>query len=404
VINFFQNKLFFKNKLRMKTFNILIATIGRPTLLRLLASLRGQMTSDDCVTVVFDGVKSTLLSPEFIESFPCRLIVFEEPQQLGAFGHGVRNKYAGLLERRDFVMHADDDDMYNIGAFSELRQLCTDPSTLYLAQFINCASKIKIPRDGSTVIRHGHIGTPCGIIPYDLNSKGEWAMKNGGDGEFYEALSKSALGSVVFLNRVIYWVRPEASTRIIPEQRDFPIETLCLSSSTSESELIEVILQCIETKKRHLFLEPSCVSALRLDLAHVTKTLESQLTLLDEMPRLTIVKADYGNKQSGKMIDVTQTVAQFLDSPIIDMNTVFGDPAFGLRKSLYLEYKLLDTYHVVVVDESEKSLLIRHPFVRQTTRSKSQSNHSQEPIRSLLASFIRKTLFPQDQPNDKKDK
>jgi hypothetical protein len=41
-------------------------------------------------------------------------------------------------------------------------------------------NKTIIPRKNT--IKEGNIGTPCGIIPYDLNLKGTWLYRFGGDG------------------------------------------------------------------------------------------------------------------------------------------------------------------------------------------------------------------------------
>lgn len=183
------------------TFNILIATVGRPSLQRMLDSLSPQLEESDCLTIVFDGHSSI---PKFdISKFKCHVQQHHEPVALGSWGHAIRNKYAPLLEKRDFVMHADDDDIYLPGVFGELRKQCVNPETLYIAK-MNVRKIGRIIPEGN-FIRINHIGTPNGIIPYDLNSKSTWKYQYGGDGLFYQELSQFAR-SVVFLSTVIYLV------------------------------------------------------------------------------------------------------------------------------------------------------------------------------------------------------
>lgn len=184
------------------SFNILIATIGRPSLQRILDSLVDQLEQQDCLTIVFDGISSV---PEIFDTshFKCKVVQYCEPIALGSWGHGIRNKYATLLDKRDFIMHADDDDIYLPGVFSELREQCVNPQTIYIAKIYLSIHQRNIP--GGHFIRFGHIGTPNGIIPYNLNSMGQWGPDLGGDGEFYLALTKFAT-SIEFLETIIYRV------------------------------------------------------------------------------------------------------------------------------------------------------------------------------------------------------
>ena len=185
----------------MPTFKILIATVGRPTLQRMLDSLSPQLEEEDCLTIVFDG-KSEI--PSFnISGFKCKVNQYCEPVALGFWGHAIRNKYASLLEKRDFIMHADDDDYYYPNVFPELRALCQRKDSLYIAKMRH-SNGAHLP-DG-LFIAVNHIGTPCGIIPYELNMKGTWAAAYGGDGKFYEQLARTGT-SVGYLSTLIYHVR-----------------------------------------------------------------------------------------------------------------------------------------------------------------------------------------------------
>ena len=194
----------------MPSFNVLIATIGRPSLQRMLDSLKLQLVEADCLTIVFDGHSA---APTFnVLEFKCKTIIHCEPVALGSWGHGIRNKYAQLLEKRDFVMHADDDDVYFPNVFAELRTKCVVPETLYIARMRGPNGYI-VP-EGPRIIE-GHIGTPNGIIPYDLNMKGNWEPRIGGDGSFYTQLEK--LANVEYLQTLIYQIKPQPEPVPIPK-------------------------------------------------------------------------------------------------------------------------------------------------------------------------------------------
>jgi hypothetical protein len=184
------------------TFNILIATVGRPSLQRMLDSLSPQLEEQDCLTIVFDGHSGI---PTFnLSKFNCSIQQYFEPVALGSWGHAIRNKYSTLLEKRDFVMHADDDDIYLPDVFGELRKQCVNPETLYIARMRGPNGYI-VP-EGPRIIE-GHIGTPNGIIPYSLNIQGNWLPRFGGDGAFYTQLSKLSKNTE-YLQTLIYQIRP----------------------------------------------------------------------------------------------------------------------------------------------------------------------------------------------------
>ena len=191
----------------MPNFNVLIATIGKPELQQMLDSLSPQLDTHDCVTIVFDG---HLEIPSFnFDNFKCPVKLFNEPVALGYWGHGIRNKYAPLLENRDFIMHADDDDIYTDFAFSKLRQECADNTILYIGQMQRVGiRKYLVILPTIQQIKVGQVGTPMGIIPYKLNTEGTWSLYHGGDGEFYMQISKNI--PVVFLDILIYIVKPSS--------------------------------------------------------------------------------------------------------------------------------------------------------------------------------------------------
>jgi hypothetical protein len=190
------------------TFHVLIATIGRPALINMLNSLKPQLTEADCLTVVYDG--RTCPDKSIYDGFKCKVNIFEEPVALGYWGHGIRNKYASLLEPRDFVLHADDDNRYHSSAFVYFRNMIDDKSTLYVAKTVYQDNKKLIVMPSTPIIKVGNIDTGCGIIPFELNKRGTWQPIYGGDGKFYEELAAIQIAErkpIVFLDKITYLIR-----------------------------------------------------------------------------------------------------------------------------------------------------------------------------------------------------
>lgn len=196
------------------SFHVLIATVGRPSLKNMLASLRSQLSSIDKLTIVFDGKQSVpekFRSDLAPQSWTCEVETFCEPVALGFWGHGIRTKYTRLLSQTTFIMHADDDDVYVPDAFDRLRNFCTDTQCLYVARMLELSrgkSRVQPSMDASRV-RERQIGTPCGIIPYALAHavNSTWPQRHGGDGVYYESLAAKAK-RLVFLKTIIYIVKP----------------------------------------------------------------------------------------------------------------------------------------------------------------------------------------------------
>jgi len=183
----------------MPTINVLIATIGRESLQIMLDSLVNELKQDDHLTIVFDGTKQKNCDTT---KFNCNIHIFEEETNLGYWGHAIRNKYASILEKTDFVMHADDDDRYVPGSFDLIRKTCIDEDILYIFKMVQGPV---IPVEGKFNYL-GNVGTPNGIIPYKYNSLAMWHLYGGGDGFFYEDLSKK-VKNIIWCPFIIYVVQ-----------------------------------------------------------------------------------------------------------------------------------------------------------------------------------------------------
>jgi hypothetical protein len=196
-------------KSKKPTFHILIATGGRPSLLRLLDSLKTELKKDDAVTIVFDGPEARSkagFKDDWTKDFKANVHVIEQSPNMGHWGHAIRNRYQGrLLRKTTFLLNADDDDVYLKGSFNKLRNLCTDPTVLYIAKMeYDNNPELLIPRQNES-IKFQDIGTPNGIIPFDKAAKAKWGLRHGGDYDYYNSLQKK-VSDVVFLDVVFYRV------------------------------------------------------------------------------------------------------------------------------------------------------------------------------------------------------
>jgi hypothetical protein len=191
----------------------LIATAGRPSLRKLLDSLKDQLTERDAITIVFDGEGGKAKSGiqrDWLKGHQSQIQVHEQTPNLGFWGHGIRSKYQGILSPKcTYIMHADDDDFYHAGAFAKLRKLCKDPNILYIGKFERVYDHKPteyFPPHGYNTIEIGKIGTPCGIIPWNSAAKAKWGEYHGGDGQYYLDLKDHVAGHV-FLDEVMYSVK-----------------------------------------------------------------------------------------------------------------------------------------------------------------------------------------------------
>lgn len=179
----------------MKAFNVIITTIGRPDLQRMLDSICPQLEESDYITIIWDGGNPN----DFMVETKATKISIVNDQPLGHWGHGSRTKWQKYLPG-DYFINADDDDAFTPDAMLEIRKNCTDDKLYIFKMLVN--NSIKLPAE--PVIALANIGTPCGVYkPYNLP---DWVFEYGGDYRFYKELSNTR--DTVFIDHVIYKVRP----------------------------------------------------------------------------------------------------------------------------------------------------------------------------------------------------
>ena len=131
----------------------------------------------------------------------------DETYDIEAPQHAIRNKYNDL--EGDFILHADDDDIYMPGAMSHIRKYVCNPTTLY---FFNLYFKIdnkhiKTETFYKNKIEINHISTQSGIIPKKINKLGIWGDRYEGDYDFYKSIEDKVYRTQ-YQKEIIYKMRP----------------------------------------------------------------------------------------------------------------------------------------------------------------------------------------------------
>jgi glycosyltransferase involved in cell wall biosynthesis len=161
------------------TVSVLVATLGRPTLERTLASITSQFLPGDQVIVIGATpdieARAALAGCTFVQAQPGR-------------NWGGHERAVGIQHATgDYVCFLDDDDVYVPGARVAMEQAMTShpgQPTIF---------KMHIAWTGGAlwtepVLRMGNLGTPMLFLPNDARAKrGTWDMKYGNDFRFIEA-------------------------------------------------------------------------------------------------------------------------------------------------------------------------------------------------------------------------
>jgi len=181
----------------MSSFNVVISTIGRPTLKRMIRSFAHDLSSEDILTIIWDGTEP---DRNLVDGLKCKVIFFRSNKRLGNYGHAARTYFQKFLSG-DYIMNADDDDIYLPGAMDKIKQHCVDKK-LYIFKML--WNEKFIPYEAG-VMEVGNIGTPCGVYP-NIKDFPEWGSLREGDFEFYNKLSQML--EPVWVDEAIYKIRP----------------------------------------------------------------------------------------------------------------------------------------------------------------------------------------------------
>jgi len=185
---------------KISSIHVLLATIGKKNIFRMLMSLFPQLNKNDILTIVYDSkdIDNTLNDVSKITSaFKCKVNIIFEEKNLGYWGHGIRNKHTNL--EGDFVFHIDDDDDIYIDTFDKIRKYCKSKNIIYIFKIVLENDSIVWDKKR---IKYSKISTQSGLIPIEINKTGYWELRYGGDFYFYYNLSQKY--NVLFINEIIY--------------------------------------------------------------------------------------------------------------------------------------------------------------------------------------------------------
>jgi hypothetical protein len=192
----------FNNKEKPLSFHVLMVTIGRDSIFRILESLKKQLDSQDYLTIIFDGKNMPNIDKvkKFVSDFNCHINVIVE-EHLGNWGHPHINKYNKLPG--DFIFHVDDDDDISSDCMEKIRSTCKDTNTIYIFKMNNYGNIIW--KTKNIIVRE--ISKQMGIIPMHLNSTSSFGYNYAGDYEFYKKLEENG-NKMEYIDHLIYTIRP----------------------------------------------------------------------------------------------------------------------------------------------------------------------------------------------------
>lgn len=135
--------------------SVVVATTGRPTLGRTLASITAQMVPGDELIVEYDRTGDMAATPR------------------------TRGMHAAS---GDYVLFMDDDDTYEPGAFDLIRAAVRkDPGRVHLFRLTSGAGW-GLGKD--PVVRRGNVSTQMVVVPRDPAKFGRWGPRRSGDYDF----------------------------------------------------------------------------------------------------------------------------------------------------------------------------------------------------------------------------
>jgi len=196
----YKARIYKKEQLNPKSFHVLLATIGKKSIFNILSTLKNQLSNIDYLTIVFDGKdksKNIEKVKEFIKTFLCKVNIIIEENNLGYWGHSIRNKHNDL--EGDFIYHVDDDDILYDNSLDIIRKYCIDTNIIYIFKIILENNSVVW---NNKAIQISKISTQSGVIPTRFNKESYWELKYGGDYYFYKQLYEKY--NMVFIDKIIY--------------------------------------------------------------------------------------------------------------------------------------------------------------------------------------------------------
>lgn len=157
--------------------SIVIPTIGRKTLLRVLGEIIPQLSDRDEVLVVGDGSQPEARA--MVERLDLRVKYLEHGPSKN-WGHGQRN-FAMPLARGEYLMSLDDDDRFSSTGLERIRKAASEhPGRPLMFRIMHNTGVIW----GDKVVREANVSTQMFVVPNDPEKRGVWGNRYQGDFDF----------------------------------------------------------------------------------------------------------------------------------------------------------------------------------------------------------------------------
>ena len=183
------------------SFNIIIPTLGKPTLRNTLSSLECQLSDNDRVTLVGDGPQpdADKVALEFgVDYLEC-------PVSRDA---GFIRNYTMPLIKEDYLLFMDDDDIYLPGALDTIRKkIQQNPGRPLVFKMVLPDRHIiwRTPR-----VKFGNVSTQMIVVPNIPEKLGKWGKIRGTDFAFLQSTEKLyPPNSIVWCDEIICFCRPD---------------------------------------------------------------------------------------------------------------------------------------------------------------------------------------------------
>jgi hypothetical protein len=191
---------------------VIAPTIGRPTLRRLLYSIRSQAPADECEILVvadtYQGKWHPALRPvpALCEQYQARYLEYGELPH--CVGHPQRN-FGMTKARGKWLMFSQDDAMLAQGAWATIRATLTAaPSVPHLFQVETWQAGV-VPKEPLLML--GNVDADCIAVPNHPKRLARWTMRYAGDFDFIADTCDNWRRREVWVDRLIAYGRPDAS-------------------------------------------------------------------------------------------------------------------------------------------------------------------------------------------------
>ncbi len=193
-------------------FSVLLPTIGRPTLLRTLLSLKHQawelgdeilLLSDDNHGAVADILGLAAMPRDLVKHFQVEDGPYKD------WGHTPRNLYMRDAAG-DFLCHFDDDDVAARDMIHSMRQVCVDRDYVHMFRMVNYGTgRVVWTKKG--LLKRKHISTQNIVHPFDPDNFGKWGTYYGGDSAFIRETAGKYPGRVQWHEKITCVYNPPAA-------------------------------------------------------------------------------------------------------------------------------------------------------------------------------------------------